>query len=866
MPAMVVLLWLAWSGAAAPAASGDLPAYRSPSGEFELTVDRLRRDGHGPATYRMRRGGADFWERERPFTLLQAVVANDGSVGGSGYAEGDPLLGDLAIAVLDPLGGVRAEHRIARTWRHDALCFRPPMPNFRGLIHDPRSRTFTVRVGSGSGGESWWRYSLDTGEKLGEFRPEQRLPPQHPGPWRAVEELRPLPGLDLTLVRWRTEGGAEFSLMDGTCAELWCLSLPRCFAEPDPRAGRALELRVEQHGALLAAEDDGSFAVWCAADGMRADFLAERSRSAPTGWRVMELGRRAYRPPEPPPPLPPPPVLQLERLGSIELLPEPLAAPQFQEPCDWFAAADGSIELIDRVGPRDFVWRRYDANGATAMRALPPFPGQGRGEIRWARAGERSWLAAWRAEGGALRFFRADAAAGTLAEIEGVDASTAEGAVPSVEALAACADGGFAAILQHSLRSTRTRTLAVFDASGATRCSLREGGEDPARLLGPVDLAVLSTGAIAVLEPAAGRLRQFAPSGELLAAFDLAESLGQQANAASRVEAGPSGDVLIHVLHGDRPLFRLDASGTVRARVAPRLARRRAPESLAQNARLGADGAIWTADDRCFYRIDGVGLAVPAFSAIPESEFLEEVACATFDGFGRALVRDAESGAVHVFGGDGERQCIVASDLPELPYSSVERRMAGFGDGELLIWSGSRNVYVRCDSVGSELGVLALDAPVVPPRDGAHLWSLGPGQDLELRTREGELVQIVQRRAGGGWLEVPSAAAAEGAGGLLAYSDGALVSIDASGIAGAEIAVPGDQLTRHGLAASPSFAVLFEGGSDSLLVDRRNGAIHRWRPLDTRTDCEWALDFSPDGRELWVLRWPRLTLERYALP
>ncbi|HEX6882413.1 MAG TPA: hypothetical protein VF530_03470, partial [Planctomycetota bacterium] len=98
-----------------PAATLQPWTYRSPSGRVELFVDPTDRFGAGPARCRLRRGEAVAWERELPFTLVDALVQEDGAVAGYGYSEGGTRLsGELVIAVLAPDGRERGGERIQR--------------------------------------------------------------------------------------------------------------------------------------------------------------------------------------------------------------------------------------------------------------------------------------------------------------------------------------------------------------------------------------------------------------------------------------------------------------------------------------------------------------------------------------------------------------------------------------------------------------------------------------------------------------------------------------------------------------------------------------------------------------------------------
>jgi hypothetical protein len=68
--------------------------YDSPSGTYRLRVDPGNRYGAGKATYRLTKGGKEIWSGERPFTLWEAGVTDDGTVAGYAYTRGRDAIGD----------------------------------------------------------------------------------------------------------------------------------------------------------------------------------------------------------------------------------------------------------------------------------------------------------------------------------------------------------------------------------------------------------------------------------------------------------------------------------------------------------------------------------------------------------------------------------------------------------------------------------------------------------------------------------------------------------------------------------------------------------------------------------------------------
>ncbi len=160
----VALLMLA-SGASA---IGPFPSvlnprtYRSPSGEYELLVNPTKRYGEGPAWYRLRKKGHEIWGGKRPFTLSEAEVADDGTVGGYAYLGGeDSDDHPFAVVVIAPNGRTVTDHRTARSSSRFLHTF--PNPRAQGMFLDLATRELVVRVADedvNAAVEWWWRYPL----------------------------------------------------------------------------------------------------------------------------------------------------------------------------------------------------------------------------------------------------------------------------------------------------------------------------------------------------------------------------------------------------------------------------------------------------------------------------------------------------------------------------------------------------------------------------------------------------------------------------------------------------------------------------------------------------------------------------------
>ncbi len=276
--------------------------YSSPSGEWTLFVDPTKRLGTGDADCVLSRGGRAVWSERLPFTLIGAVVADDGFVGGYCYG------GTLRVLVLGPGGEVllKEQHERRSVPNHRML------PAVVELVLLPERFVLRVDVkGSGIDGEEWWLYDLHEGRALRQALPRHELGlPERLG---RVCATRAVPGTQLWLVQfWSREDGldgaegAVFALLDDDLRRGWTLDLPRDYELGEGLGVEESRLRREilEHGAILRTFERG---FELRLDGGRAcaTFAVEPASEAPDGtqegWRTIEVARVPYEPPVPPP-------------------------------------------------------------------------------------------------------------------------------------------------------------------------------------------------------------------------------------------------------------------------------------------------------------------------------------------------------------------------------------------------------------------------------------------------------------------------------------------------------------------------------------------------------------------------------------
>jgi hypothetical protein len=219
--------------------------YLSPSGQFALLVDPSDIYGRFGASYRLTRQGREVWSGERPFTLWEAAVTDDGVVGGCAYSLGwsgntdghDGVRhGNLHVILIDAQGTLRLDQVTKR--EHGGYPNAPPKPVASGLFLDPENDRLVVRIADFNlGDEEWWSFQIATAKPLGVCRPKELM--ADPNPVAYSLDARPVAGTSLTLVHWRREevqadrNGARFALVDTTGKSVWSLDWPSDYQVPN---------------------------------------------------------------------------------------------------------------------------------------------------------------------------------------------------------------------------------------------------------------------------------------------------------------------------------------------------------------------------------------------------------------------------------------------------------------------------------------------------------------------------------------------------------------------------------------------------------------------------------------------------------
>jgi hypothetical protein len=829
----------------------------SPSGAVMLFVDPSRPGGAGAAQYRCRRGTNELWAGERPWTLWEAVVGDDGVVAGYAYGNGHDGGGKddaFTLVILAPDGTARLEQRLPREGFRSDLGMPEPMAN--GCFLDPDNGRFVVRVRADGFGpeESWWSYALADGAAGPRLDPRASVGANdHFGPLIAA---RAVPGTGLALAEWlhsdwdKDWHGLVFALLDHEGHSVWRLDwLQDLGRQPQewPLASSIL------------AVSDGRFELHARAKNERVIFAVERTSGARESLSVCELARAPFESSSPggataskaPQPAP---ALALEHLGTIDL-----SAVASRSPIHdvlRFALDDhGRIGFV-RNSPPNGHFVRVDADGQNVRQVSLPLVDESEWlthELAWS-SGDRWILSACLEYGRENTFWLLDAASGELTPQGGFRGG-------EIESLAAFPDGGFAA---------STGRVFVFDAEGKPsttwRNDLRESGES---------LDVLSTGELVLMSEGGDGLTFLSREGELLGKLELSRAWGREPNYLSSVHADLDGGVIVHDHNGKPPIVHMKRDGTVVAEFQPRH-----PDGrtflIRRGVRAAPDGSCWASDGQALLQLGADGVVQRVLGPSPDPSELGKIARIAIGPGDRIHALDPRTGAVHVFAPDGQRLHVCEPEAQDfekelmLPSLSVDDSGDVLVDGLGFAADGTRLGFLAWPKAGLRLG----SSPDFHARRGAKgAWVVGYEQ-LHLVAADGTIERTIERGSDGSWLrELGTAAVAPDgsfalATGLLYRKNPGLHLFSATGEGLRRLEPP------EGMASWAPFAydgqriaiglsTADERPGSIVLLDADGRELGRFTPPGEVTF--WIPYFAAGGRELWLFDLG-YRLERYALP
>jgi hypothetical protein len=150
----------------------------SPDGRWTGRVDPSQRDGSGPAQVRCVHVGKDAWSGEKPWTLWDALVTNEGFVAGYAYSQGGQTMvakGEFHAVILAPDGSVRLDEPHPR--ESSNFLHTPPNPLALGLFQHAGLKRVVLRITDpdvNRHSEEWWCYHLPEAKQVLRKRPRRR--------------------------------------------------------------------------------------------------------------------------------------------------------------------------------------------------------------------------------------------------------------------------------------------------------------------------------------------------------------------------------------------------------------------------------------------------------------------------------------------------------------------------------------------------------------------------------------------------------------------------------------------------------------------------------------------------------------------
>ncbi|MEO5559140.1 MAG: hypothetical protein ABIO49_05055 [Dokdonella sp.] len=881
--------------------------YLAPAGHYALSVDPVERFGAGPANYILRKDGRTVWSGDRPFALADAVVTDDGIVGGYAYSTGSERAdGEFVVAILDARGRTRLTERKPREGSHYLHTAADPKSNGLFLL----AGRMVVRVGdpdSNAESESWWIYRLRDWHAEAKVRPRTSMPDAQ----RLVRVLdaRPVNGTALVLVQWLLKGeaaadgscgyGARFALLNRSGAKVWSTDLGDDYsAGIDDRAEARLLADMNEHGAILDTTHPGRFEVRQVATGERLGFAVARDAKDRNGWVVRVADRSAYVPEvavksnlanmQP-----------LRMLGSVTLRNEnPANASPIHDVWD-FAVGGGHFAFIAGC----------DCESTEhTPRALTVIDGEGRLvrsvalPARWIQGSNMAVTdhVAW--DGGDRWLVttsvsieqkthstavRVDSTSGTITPIAGFDA-------PDIKALVPMADGGFLALTSEWQTYSSEDALQAFDARGALRWKRVADQPNSADLVDPEDIAVLPNGDVVVLENVGGSLKIHAPDGTFRRVIDLETAWGRAPTYPTGIAVDREGGVIVHDFKGNPPVVRMNLEGKVTNSFEPAYADGRKFD-LHGNVKVDSNGRMWTSDGDALLRLDAHGKVDRVLGSRPDTDKLGSVAGFTATQKGTSYAVDERTGAVHSFDAQGRRVRVYHPDVGDyngrLTLPAVTVSDAGDVYVERERGMGSRPEYVHYAPDGSRVGIESLGM------DGtAQTWIAQPAatrrwvvayDSVYLVDSAGTVVNRFERDAQRHWLLQPGPAAVAANGSLALLSASVAVqmaqlrSVDGAGTVALYSAdgTPTEAWPAPSGAQSLPGSIAYDGqrlafvasadinqmGTTVIVTDLHGKLLSRFKPDAAHPPRNVFFVDGNDGEELWAFD-GKAAVVRYAMP
>ena len=616
-------------------------------------------------------------------------------------------------------------------------------------------------------------------------------------------------------------------------------------------------------------------------DAQRVTFSVARGASG--AWAVSEVGRRPFVETTTPPPKPPEiPILSIRLAGRI-VLKSPSAGPEpvIRDVTDFVFDAQGQIAFLRRAEGTSQALVVVDQQG-NRIHSILLDPAHAEGRVGWSGltcvgAGRFLLIGDDPKHPNQMEGALVDVATGKVAPVAGFTTA-------ALSKIAGFPDGGF--VVKGGLaysRYTSDESLHAFDGRGKRLWSLPGNGDpkDPAALFSLEAVTVTTEGKIAVVDVIRKTLQFFDRSGKHHHTVDLKKAWGREPSYPSDLSADRDGGVVVGDFQGDPPIVRMNADGTVRAQMRPRLKDGRT--FRLSDTQVAPDGALWVCDGHALFRLLESGVVDRVLGEAPEPRKLDQVATVTLDGKGQIYAAVGRTGAVHVFGPDGRwlRVCVPATgDVPEelpMPHLTV----ANAGDVYLGLGSMGSSSYLHFSPEGKRIGIASLGLDDIhedwycqPGTD--HRWVLGY-EKVYLVDGAGKAIRTVARRADRLWLERPETAsvAPDGSIAVVSRAKGAILGARGEDPIAVSLYSPqGEPIRTFTLPSSIAWSVarlaydgqrvVVVGEKEVFLFDVSGKVVGRFNP--PQKDGDWLIPLLVPGKPELLLFDGRNTLGRFGLP
>ena len=308
---LIVLGWLVHHTSAG-IGRFDPKNYRSPSGEFTLSVEPSDRFGRGATRYALIRDGVRLWARDHPFALQDAAVTDEGWVVGWAQTKDESVTPSVNLYlhfVLDEAGEVA---------RRDQWSLAQPRVDFGGRVRfsidahgafalEDRRGVLVVRGANpaallGSSTDLWWHvYRMGvtpTVEFLSLPSPPRMCASSRP----SLIEIERVPGEALVLTTWiewcQTAGLTRRFLTFAAYSDSAELVWSQMHPEPCSIAiGDNTCTDYSSYGLRRISAEHGSFTTTSWIENWTRRYEVRQSRVDPARREIVEVGLDAFHPP-----------------------------------------------------------------------------------------------------------------------------------------------------------------------------------------------------------------------------------------------------------------------------------------------------------------------------------------------------------------------------------------------------------------------------------------------------------------------------------------------------------------------------------------------------------------------------------------